>query len=368
WLQEEICVLLRIGFSECWVRKIGSVGGVLDDLVGLENAISVLEPLLLDAEKKAADDERIKDWLMGLEVGLYEGDNLLEELASEANTLSKQVRSCFCSTTLPVSQLNVHHKVKHISSRLLPGIEEEGREFVLEKLSDKEIRIPSRMEEDHWFEVGGGAVISTSDMDKMAIIEILLHREYESYGYKVVVLCLSGMKELETTRLAREVFNDERVTNHFLKRIWICLSNESLSNLETLQHVAACLGHRKMEETKEYYMRAKLIELLASSLSGVRYLIVLDGVLKETDLYCFLLEVFMGIGERGSRIIINTRADPHPVRATILPYCWGCPSEDHYWCLFEKMAFGFGGQLPKTNPSICRVKETPLFFILQHNT
>ncbi|KAJ9158799.1 hypothetical protein P3X46_024345 [Hevea brasiliensis] len=79
------------------IKKLGSRAlqeievwwGVKDELQKLECTVSRIRAVLLDAEKKAALNEQVKDWLGKLQEIVYDADDLIDDFATEA--LQRQV-------------------------------------------------------------------------------------------------------------------------------------------------------------------------------------------------------------------------------------------------------------------------------------
>jgi predicted nucleic acid-binding Zn-ribbon protein len=96
-------------------KEIGLLWGVQDEVESLKNTISTIKDVLLDAEeKKAAGDRAVKGWLEKLEDAMYDADDLLDEVSTEAlrrdimtrDKKAKKVRIFFSES----NQLAFRHK------------------------------------------------------------------------------------------------------------------------------------------------------------------------------------------------------------------------------------------------------------------
>uniref|UniRef100_A0A0D9VFP2 AAA+ ATPase domain-containing protein n=1 Tax=Leersia perrieri TaxID=77586 RepID=A0A0D9VFP2_9ORYZ len=117
---------------------------------------------------------------------------------------------------------------------------------------------------------------------------------------KVDVFAIVGGVGIGKTTLAREIYNDERMTETFPICVWVKMSKD-LSDLEFLKKIIIGAGANVGEiETKE-----ELLGLLGSALSK-RFLIVLDD-LDNPGIWDDLLKDPLGDGVARGRILITTR-------------------------------------------------------------
>ncbi|XP_060671141.1 putative disease resistance protein RGA3 isoform X2 [Ziziphus jujuba] len=65
------------------VQETGLLWGVNEELSGLEDTISLIKAVLVDAEEKKAHNHHVKAWLTRLEDVVYEADDLLDEFSAE---------------------------------------------------------------------------------------------------------------------------------------------------------------------------------------------------------------------------------------------------------------------------------------------
>ncbi|KAJ4978631.1 hypothetical protein NE237_009411 [Protea cynaroides] len=72
------------GLGNLLVKEIGVASGVKRELRKLEESLSKIKAILLDAEKKSAMDNVVKDWLKKLNEIAYDAEDVLDEFATEA--------------------------------------------------------------------------------------------------------------------------------------------------------------------------------------------------------------------------------------------------------------------------------------------
>jgi hypothetical protein len=66
-------------------KQIGLLWGVKDEIESLTNTVSTIKDVLLDAEEKqAAGDRAVRRWLGRLEDAIYDADDLLDAVSTEA--------------------------------------------------------------------------------------------------------------------------------------------------------------------------------------------------------------------------------------------------------------------------------------------
>ena len=87
------------GLGSAAVKEIALIWCVTDALEELEDTISTIKDVLLDAEEKQVHNNQVKNWLQRLGGVVHDADNLTDEINTEAlrlkvmsgNKLAKQV-------------------------------------------------------------------------------------------------------------------------------------------------------------------------------------------------------------------------------------------------------------------------------------
>ncbi|XP_027155989.1 probable disease resistance protein At5g45490 [Coffea eugenioides] len=125
--------------------------------------------------------------------------------------------------------------------------------------------------------------------DKERFLERLLLRKESKNGFKAFAIV--GMTGVGKTTLCQLIFNNKKVKDHFLPRIWVCLSkqpeDDEDNSKETVKRMLMCLGVDDeiiQEAGKDQNLGLqKLMFALRLQLMGKKYLIVLDDVRKPDD-------------------------------------------------------------------------------------
>ena len=114
---------------------------------------------------------------------------------------------------------------------------------------------------------------------------------------ELLVLPIIGMGGLGKTTLAQMIFNDERVTEHFNPKIWICVSDD-FDEKRLLKE-----GSLYVEDLASF--QKKLQELLTRK----RYLLVLDDVWSDDQDKWAKLRAVLKVGARGASVLATTRLE-----------------------------------------------------------
>ncbi|TQD84619.1 hypothetical protein C1H46_029821 [Malus baccata] len=313
-------------------QEIGLIWGVQDELHKLQEIVAGFQGVLLDAEQKQTNNE-VKLWLQSVEDAVYEADDLLDELNTEAqqrqmmcgNTkMSKKVRLFFSSSNQLAFGLKMGHKIKDINKRLREVASR--RAFPLE-VNCEDTRFIIRERITHSF-VPKENIIGR-DEDKKSIIQLLLDPISTE---NVSTISIVGFGGLGKTALAQLIFNDEVIQNHFELKIWSCVSN--VFELDILVKKILKVDKIDMDELQNDLRR---------KVDGKKYLIVLDDVWNENREKWLSLKYLLMGGGKGSRILITTRSETvAKISDTAKPYSLRGLNQEDSWSLFKEMAFKDG--------------------------
>ncbi|XP_062115588.1 putative disease resistance protein RGA3 [Humulus lupulus] len=326
-------------------------GGHHNLLRGLANIVSELAPVLLDAEKKSQRDRCIRKWVMDLEDVLYDADNLLNEISTEAmrrklmtekSGIVTQVRSDFFPPASVVKMTkkmrSYYQKIKEVE-RILDEIGARRKDFDLENLSEAEVDMETNEDSLNQIRsfIDEGVLISSHD--KIEIVVSLLDSKHKG---NLVILPVFGKAGLGKTTFAEDVFNDEMVEDHFDFQILLSASQKFDD-----QHILRLILVHRTGRTDDDLWRdpQSQKELLRNSLlsddrrSPMRILIVLDDLQSE-DLkkWDSLTEVFEFCA-KGSKILVTTRSPRVAQLLLVRPYPSSDLNQEQLCILFEKIVF-----------------------------
>jgi hypothetical protein len=194
----------------------------------LKIALLSVNALLENAEEKQLTNPHVKVWLEESKDAIYEADDVLDEIATEAlqrkldaefqTTSSTKVRK-FISTFFGHFVKVIEPKIKELLGKLeylanqkdVLGLKEGvGGE------SSKRRATTSLVEESSIF---------GRDDDKEKIISLLLSADANG-NENLRVIPIVGMGGIGKTTLAQLVYKDQRVNEHFDFKAWVCVSDE----------------------------------------------------------------------------------------------------------------------------------------------
>ncbi|XP_027166539.1 putative disease resistance protein RGA3 [Coffea eugenioides] len=333
-------------------EQIGRFVAFKKDLEKLRDTLTLIQALLHDAEERQVTQQFVKLWLEKLERVAFDAGNLLDDINYEMirrkveiqNQMKRKV-CFFFSLSNPIAfRCKMACKIQKINMDL-KRINEEARNFGLQPqtgATDAPRVLPPP-------NVGG--FIKNRESDSVAVDTGFVGRENDvsaivkmltapNNNDTISVLPIVGMGGIGKTTLARNVFNDPKIKEHFEKSMWVCVSDDFNANrlfrlmLESLE--APMTG----VEGKD----AK-VKRLKGSLDGKRYLLVLDDVWsKDSVLWNDFLESLRGTSPAmGSWILVTTREREVATITRISSpqdYSLEQLSDDHCWLILKENALG----------------------------
>ncbi|KAI6693448.1 hypothetical protein NL676_021158 [Syzygium grande] len=335
-------------------RKIQLLCCAKDELQSLDGTIQTIRAVLLDAEKQQWHNNQVKLWLGRLKDVLYDVQDLLDDVATEdlrrkvtsGNKMSKALRVFFYKSNPLAHRLRVANQIQELRKTL--DVIENERKFRLEEHQREETMAIGRGKKTEIF-APDRAIIGREE-DKKKIKQLLFD---SSSSQSVSFVAIVGKGGLGKTALARLVYNDGEVREHFGLKMWVCVSDVFNVNViikEILKSATDnCQEHdddeiKKLSQDLENKPLDQVLSLLHENLVRKKYLLVLDDLWNEDRDKWLKLGDWLEGGLWGSKILVTTRS--HTVakvtnKKSVIHVLRGL-SEDKSWNLFRKMAFGDG--------------------------
>ncbi|XP_071939493.1 putative disease resistance protein RGA3, partial [Coffea arabica] len=330
--------------------RIGLLVGFKKDVASMTLSLDFIKDVLADAEERQNQIRGVQRWLKCLEEVAYDAQNVLDELHYES--LRHQVESrnrhklkvcCFFS----FSNINLAFrwrmasKVRDVKLKL-KEINQQARDFGLDSKSVVPAALPAAPA------VGGTRGRQTDSVvapmvgradDELNILEMLLRP-----SEKVVsVLPIIGMGGLGKTTLAKSIYNNKQIDEHFNKKIWVCVSRKV-----QIEELFKLILVQLTEDKVEVEDRNVIVGKIGNHVGGKRYFLVLDDVWDDNQvLWDEFYTTLKGLNPtNGSWCLVTSRLGPvaHSVSRVLRmenePYPLGKLPDDHCWSIVKEKIVG----------------------------
>ncbi|KAH7843054.1 hypothetical protein Vadar_012194 [Vaccinium darrowii] len=177
-------------------QQIGLAWGVKEELRKMENNVSTIKNILLDAQERQMSNLAVKEWLQRLKLVLYDADDLLDEVATETKrrqgeSLVTKVHYIFTSSNTLVFSYVVGRKFKDIGKRLDEIVSQmHDFQFVV-KLVERPIET-IRREETSSIMNAPTMIIGRED-DKNNLVRLLFSSRYEENIPIIPIVGMGGL-------------------------------------------------------------------------------------------------------------------------------------------------------------------------------
>ncbi|XP_062168286.1 putative disease resistance protein RGA1 [Alnus glutinosa] len=289
-------------------KEISLVLDIKSELTELEGTMTTIQAVLLDAEEKQATNRPLSIWLRQLKDIFYDADNVLDEV--EYEVLKKQVMRTYGRTSREVCGLfsccsafafrsQLGHKIKDIRQKLGKIAANKDQFNLIPRLEDRHVIHGRRRDMTHSF-VPPSEVIGRND-DKENIIHLLIDPYADTNAINVIPIV--GIGGLGKTTIAKLVYNEERVANHFDLKIWVCVSEDfDVTRLikDILKSANGAIDEKLGVDLWQISLR--------NSLKNKKFLLILDDVWNEDRSKWVELKGLLSGGSIESRIVVTTRS------------------------------------------------------------
>ncbi|CAL8157465.1 unnamed protein product [Prunus armeniaca] len=284
-----------------------------DDLIKLQETLSTIAKVVLDAEEKQRKDPLLADWLGKLKDVCYDMDDVLDhfefrklrmQVLNSRSNIKGKVCNFFSRPNSFMLSYKIGQRIKDIRERLGEIAAAKAQFNLYERAADWQGMHIER--ETHSF-VHAPDVIGR-DKDKEEMVMHLLNANRTGHGEEnVSVISINGLGGLGKTTLAKLVYNDNRVVGNFELRIWVCVSDD-FDNKRLLREIVTAATSQKCVDESIEQMQIKLRHALTCK----KLLLVLDDVWDKGPMGITVkkwidLKSLLNVVANGSKIIVTTR-------------------------------------------------------------
>lgn len=307
--------------------------GVPGEITKLETTLGDLSSILADAERKRIRDSAVERWVRELKDVMYDADDILDlcqimedrQGTSATRAAPETTSGCWYLPTMlscfrnPIVAHKIGRKIKMLNQRLL-DIEKRSSQFrfITQAMYSSDYssnKLGAISLSDSNRKTGSGIIRSDIvgekiEEDTNKIVDLLVKEVDAPAGLTkdnvVVSVAVVGAGGVGKTTLARMVFNDNMVEEHFDKSIWLSV-NKEVDQIGILQNAIAALGGNYAGCMAD---KALLERALKGEVQQKKLLLVLDDVWSESEnVWTEILRVPLNDSAAGSRVLVTTRND-----------------------------------------------------------
>ncbi|KAL5576033.1 hypothetical protein UlMin_017732 [Ulmus minor] len=327
-------------------EEISLAWGLKEEIEKFQESMSTIKAVILDAEERQTNERAIRIWLTKLKDVLLKARDLLDEIECEVlrsqvvkahGSVGRKLRRFFSSSNPLVFRFSIGHGIKKIRERIDEIVAEKDKFNLIVQHEEKKIKHGRR--EPTYSYVRASEVIGRED-EKQKIVELLMQSDDER---NVDVIPICGIGGLGKTTLAKMVYDDGRVKDHFNLKMWVHASKDF--NVPRLIKEILDSATGKVNENLT-------LELMQTQLRGIlrdgKFLLILDDVWNENPHKWFELRDMLMEGSKGSKIVVTTRSNKVALLVRTVPTTFNLTdlSQEDSLSLFLKWAFKEGKDKP----------------------
>nr|GMD60020.1 putative disease resistance protein RGA3 [Ipomoea batatas] len=319
--------------------------GVEKEIANLSSKLENIREVLDDAEKRSFKDKGIKLWIENIQDLCYQVDDVLDEWRTRS--LRQQMespeasRSSFLPSRSKVKRFVMHRdiakKIKKLDSTLDRITKEKGQFTFITHTSaashsDQELRRVTTA-----FDVDASQIQGRKSDASDLISKLLENSGEEEARNGPLVISIVGTGGIGKTTLAQLVFEDEQIKTHFGdERVWICVSDP----FDQIK-IAKAIVESTTKSSENLSDRLQvLLEKIKSTLSGKRFLLVMDDVWTEQSAKWEPLKNSLKDGLPGSRILVTSRSERVArMMGSVYLHQLDVISDSKAWLLLSRIAF-----------------------------
>ncbi|XP_010470195.1 PREDICTED: putative disease resistance protein At1g59780 [Camelina sativa] len=349
--------IISLGVEKLWElvsQEYELFQGVEEQITELKGDLNMLMAFLYDADSKKQTRALARNCLEEIKEITYDAEDIIETFLLKGSGIKSHMKSlaCFSGGRREIA-LEITSISKRVS-KVIKVMQTLGIKSDIMDGGDSQAQLKRQRETRHTFssEPESNLVGLEKNVDKL--VEELVEN-YSTHGVSV-----TGLGGLGKTTLVRQVFNHDRVKDHFDGLAWVCVSQEFtrkyvwetiLKNLSHGDYVAAIKEdelqkslisedksndinislNKKISDMNEDELQEKLIQLLETK----KTLIVFDDVWTRKD--WDIIKPMFPERKAGWKVMLTSRNDDvHPQCVSFKPKGL---TLDECWKLLQMIAF-----------------------------
>ncbi|RCV39557.1 hypothetical protein SETIT_8G234200v2 [Setaria italica] len=278
--------------------------GMKEQRKTLERKLPAILHIIQDAEEKGASRPEVAAWLKDLKTAAYEANDVFDEFKYEAlrreakkkghhSKLGAEVARLLVPARNPiVFRYRMGKKLRKIV-QTIEALVTEMNTFGFRHLQQAQPSRQWRQTDSIIIDSDRDILSRSRDREKKKIVGMLLD---QASNRDLMVLPIVGMGGMGKTTFVQLIYNDPAIEKHFELRRWCCVSDDF--DVSTIAS-NICQTNEKCRE--------KSLQELQSTISGKRYLIVLDDVWNRDADKWGKLKTCLKQGGKGSAVLTTTR-------------------------------------------------------------
>ncbi|PRQ20551.1 putative P-loop containing nucleoside triphosphate hydrolase, leucine-rich repeat domain, L [Rosa chinensis] len=295
------------------------------DVKSFSSKLKAIQAVLEDAEKKQVTEASVGDWLQKLKDVSYEMDDVLDEWNTEllrqqaeekqevegdnALVTKKKVRfptssGCFCfgQVNKVIHHHNIARRIKELNEKLtLIAAEREMYGFHQSTIGGHHEQFIQRQTSSL---VDVSTIFGREEEEEYLLSKLL--RESNQDGGMFLVIPIVGMGGMGKTTLAQLAYNNEKITAHFNKKVWVCVSDP----FDEVKIAKAIIENLDGTQSSSNELEI-LLQSIKRHVEDEKFLLVLDDVWTEDPKKWenLKLPIIMQSCAKGSTILVTTRKE-----------------------------------------------------------
>ncbi|KAK3149690.1 hypothetical protein QOZ80_3AG0220980 [Eleusine coracana subsp. coracana] len=308
-------------------EKVEMLLGVPGEITKLQTTMGDLSRILADADRTRIQGSATEGWVRELKDAMYDADDILDlcqimecgedpttTTAATPKTISRRwnIQKFFCFRH-PVVAHEIGKKIQALNKRLLDISERSSRfGFLIQQINSSSGHSTNTAATSsllHCNRMTGPSIIKSAivgekiEQDTKKIVDLLLVKvDTRVEENTVVAAAITGAGGIGKTTLARMVYNNTSVAEHFDKMIWLSVTKE-VSEIGMMQRVIAAFGASYDGLAGDIALMENVLKMLVRQ---KKFLLVMDDMWTE-KVWNDLLRVPLNGGASGSRVLVTTR-------------------------------------------------------------